>query len=133
MLKETDFKIDSDSFHFKQDSYPLMRITTARLKKLSLLDNLGQILFWVFAFSGALWLAIQQVQMGPRWILVTASVLTTLGFVVALRRCARFALQIEFRHVDETGVQWCNVAKASSADDAALLAQQAAALNSRLA
>ena len=41
-----------------------------------------------------------------------------------LTRCAKYALQIEFRHIDETGAQWVNVAKSYSTSDNKLFIQQ---------
>ncbi|MDN3684608.1 hypothetical protein QW180_17710 [Vibrio sinaloensis] len=46
------------------------------------------------------------------------------GFVFAILRCSRYALQVEFRHVDETGLQWVNVAKSYSHQDGELFAKQ---------
>ncbi len=129
MLQVSDFKLDEKMFHFKKNGYPLAKIRAARLKPLTWLDNLVQMLFWMLAFSGALWLAMRQTDYAPLWLIVTASLLTLLGLGVALSRCARCVLQIEFCHIDETGVQWIDVARGRSGTECALLAQQAASLN----
>ncbi len=50
MYKSNDFNLDSKEFRFKKDSYPLSKINNVRVKKLSFLDNLGQVLFWVCVF-----------------------------------------------------------------------------------
>ena len=114
MYKETDFKIDDDNFHFKKDSYPLTKINDVKFKRLNLLDNLGQIIFWLVIFSGAVWLTTVQLGDAPTWLIAIGASLSTVGFVFALFRCSRFALQIEFHHIDETGTQWINVAKSYS-------------------
>ncbi|NOH99393.1 hypothetical protein [Vibrio sp. 99-70-13A1] len=58
--------------------------------------------------------------------------LTIVGLIFGLLRCSKYALQIEFRHIDETGVQWVNVAKSYSESDNVLFEQQAAALKATL-
>ncbi|EPZ8231820.1 hypothetical protein ACXWHK_004614, partial [Vibrio alginolyticus] len=117
MYKNTDFNLDSKEFRFKKDSYPLSKINNVRVKKLSFLDNLGQVLFWVCVFSGAVWLVIPRLEEVPQWLLVLVLSLTVVGLVFALFRCSKYALQVEFRHIDETGVQWVNVAKSYSKSD----------------
>lgn len=128
MFRETDFQLNSKEFTFKKDSYPLSKINNVRVKKLSLLDNLGQILFWLFVFSGAVWIAISTLESSPLWFKVLVVSLTAVGAIVGLLYCSKYALQIEFRHIDETGVQWINVAKSNSESDSKILEQQAAAL-----
>ncbi|ELA6782411.1 hypothetical protein RB979_004739 [Vibrio alginolyticus] len=128
MYKNTDFNLDSKEFRFKKDSYPLSKINNVRVKKLSFLDNLGQVLFWVCFFSGAVWLVIPRLEEVPQWLLVLVLSLTVLGLVFALFRCSKYALQVEFRHIDETGVQWVNVAKSYSKSDCELFEQQVLAL-----
>ncbi|GAA4496033.1 hypothetical protein [Pseudaeromonas paramecii] len=129
MLKACDFTLDDRAFHFRKDCYPLARIRGARVKQLTWLDNLGQILFWVMVFSGAIWLAMQQVQWAPLWLISMACSLTVIGVGVGWWRCGRVVLQIEYRHADETGVQWVNVVKSRFASDGKLLTQQADRLN----
>jgi len=132
MYKQSDFDIDAIEFRFKKDAYPIKRIHDVRVKRLSLLDNLGQIVFWIALFSGALWLAIPDIKTAPTWLQITTGCLTALGFAFAMFRCSRYALQVEFRHVDETGLQWVNVAKTFSHQDADLFAAQAETLKARL-
>ena len=131
MYKSTDFNLDSKEFRFKKDSYPLSKINNVRVKKLSFLDNLGQVLFWVCVFSGAVWLVIPRLEEVPQWLLVLVLSLTVVGLVFALFRCSKYALQVEFRHIDETGVQWVNVAKSYSKSDCELFEQQVLALKKR--
>ncbi len=132
MYKETDFKIDDNSFHFKKDSYPLAKINDVKFKRLNLFDNLGQIIFWLVIFSGAVWLTTVQLGDAPSWLITTGISLSTVGFAFALFRCSRFALQIEFHHIDETGTQWINAAKSYSARDGELLQKQADRLKQTL-
>ena len=131
MYKSTDFSLDSKEFRFKKDSYPLSKINNVRVKKLSFLDNLGQVLFWVCVFSGAVWLVIPRLEEVPQWLLVLVLSLTVVGLVFALFRCSKYALQVEFRHIDETGVQWVNVAKSYSKSDFELFEQQVLALKEK--
>ncbi|RTZ17848.1 hypothetical protein EJ063_03420 [Vibrio aquaticus] len=125
MYKESDIRIENGQLHFKKDSYPLSKINDVRVKSLTLLDNLGQIAFWVFLFSGAVWLAIPDIRTAPTWLQVLAVSLTIVGLAFSLFRCSRYALQVEFRHIDETGVQWVNVAKSYAQKDGELFRQQA--------
>lgn len=128
MYKETDFQLSQEEFSFKKDSYPLSKINNVRVKKLGLLDNLGQIIFWLFVFSGAVWLAIPTLDSTPFWLKALVVTLTIVGFIFGFLRCSKYALQIEFRHIDETGVQWVNIAKSYSKFDCGLFEQQVALL-----
>ena len=128
MYKETDFQLSQKEFSFKKDSYPLSKINDVRVKKLGLLDNVGQMIFWLFVFSGAVWLAVPSLESTPLWLKAIVAILTFVGFVFGLLHCSKYALQIEFRHIDDTGVQWVNVAKSTSESDNGLFEQQAAAL-----
>ncbi|MEZ9513271.1 hypothetical protein AB4359_15440 [Vibrio splendidus] len=132
MYRETDFQLSQEEFSFKKDSYPLSKINSVRVKNLGLLDNLGQIIFWLFVFSGAVWLAISSLESTPLWLQALVVILTIVGFVFGLLRCSKYALQIEFRHIDETGVQWVNIAKSYSESDNGLFEQQAASLKAKL-
>ena len=133
VFKETDFKIDDGHFHFKKDSYPLTKINDVKFRRLSLLDNLGQIIFWLVLFSGAVWLTTVKLGSAPTWLIAIGTSLSTVGFVFALFRCSRFALQVEFHHIDETGTQWITVAKSYSVRDGELLQKQADTLKQSLA
>ncbi|MBU2896767.1 hypothetical protein [Vibrio hepatarius] len=124
MYKLTDFELNKTEFRFKKDVYPLAKINRFRVKKLSVLDNFWQILFWILLFSGSVWLGISQLEESPLWLKIVVASLTIVGFVFGLTRCAKYALQIEFRHIDETGDQWVNVAKSYSATDNKLFMQQ---------
>lgn len=132
VFKETDFKIDNKHFHFKKDSYPLAKINNVRFKRMSLLENLGQIAFWLVLISGSAWLVTAELDDTPTWFIATAISLSIVGLIFALFRCSRFVLQIEFNHIDETGTQWINVAKCYSPHDGELLQKQADLLKQAL-
>lgn len=133
MYQATDFQLSQHEFSFKKDTYPLSKINNVRVKKLSLLDNLGQIIFWVVVFSGALWLAIPSIESAPYWVKVVVVLLTAIGFIFGLFRSSKYALQIEFCHIDETGTQWVNVAKSYTESDGELFQQQALTLKEKCA
>ena len=114
MFKENDFNIDNGYFYVKKDKYPLSKINNARRHKLTLANNLGHIIFWLFIFSGPTWLAVNIVGSIPTLFIILALILSVLGFIFSLFRCAKFALQIQFSHGNETGMQWINVAKSYS-------------------
>ncbi|MEZ8695282.1 hypothetical protein AB6D15_24020 [Vibrio splendidus] len=80
MYKETDFRLSQKEFSFKKDSYPLSKINDVRVKKLGLLDNVGQIIFWLFVFSGAVWLAVPSLESTPLWLKAIVVILTFVGF-----------------------------------------------------
>ncbi|MCG9628379.1 hypothetical protein L1D34_26520 [Vibrio mediterranei] len=124
MYQDNDFLIVSDEFRFKKDTYPLLRIHNAKVKKLSYFDNFGQILFWLFIFSGMTWVATLSSESVPFWLQALVSSLTLIGFIFGLSRCSRYALQIEFCHSDETGTQWITVAKSYSRTDKVLFETQ---------
>ena len=69
----------------------------------------------------------------PTWLIAIGTGLSTVGFIFSLFRCSRFALQIEFHHIDETGTQWITVAKSYLARDGELLQKQADTLKQSLA
>ena len=133
MFKETDFKIDEHHFHVKKDSYPLAKINDVKFKRVSLFENLAQIAFWLFLFSGAVWIASAELEDAPTWLIAIGTGLSTVGFIFSLFLCSRFALQIEFHHIDETGTQWITVAKSYLARDGELLQKQADTLKQSLA
>ena len=114
MFKDNDFRFDNGYFYVKKDKYPLSKIKNARIQKLTLANNIGHIIFWLTIFAGPIWLAVQVVGDVPNFILILAIILTILGFIVAIFRCAKFALQVQFAHIDETGLKWINVAKSYS-------------------
>ncbi|MCY9855106.1 hypothetical protein [Vibrio mediterranei] len=124
MYQDSDFLIMADEFRFKKDIYPLLRIQDAKVKKLNFSDNFGQILFWLFIFSGMLWVATLSSESIPFWLQALVGSLTLLGFIFGLSRCSRYALQIEFCHSDETGIQWITVAKSYSKTDKVLFETQ---------
>ncbi|MEF1173545.1 hypothetical protein [Vibrio sinaloensis] len=130
MYKSCDFSIDEGQFRFRKDAYPLKRINDIRVKRLTLMDNLAQIVFWVALFSGGLWLAVPDIMLAPLWLQATTGVLTLFGFLFAVLRCSRYALQVEFKHVDETGLQWVNVAKSYAHQDEVLFDAQVSAVKS---
>ncbi|SHO58208.1 hypothetical protein [Vibrio quintilis] len=132
MYKETDFKVQADKFCFKKDVYPVAKIHDIRVKKLGLFENIIQLLFWIFIFSGAVWLVAPFIEPAiPQWRYLVYC-LTVLGFVFALFRLSRYALQIEFMHTDETGLQWVTMAKSYSKHDKALFEKQALTLKAVL-
>jgi len=132
MYKESDIRVENRQLCFKKDAYPLAKINNIRVKKLTMLDNLGQIAFWVFLFSGAVWVTLPEFKQELSWLPILAVCLTAVGLLFALFRCARYALQVEFRHIDETGLQWVNVAKSYSHQDGKLFEQQVASVKKLL-
>lgn len=121
MLKDDDFKIDQEFFHFRKDQYALWKIKDARVKELSLLDNLLYIFFWIWICSGGVWLAYSQFQ--NKGVLGLALVLTGLGAFSIFKR-AKYSLQLEINHADTTGVQWVNVKKTNDEADRLVLEKQ---------
>lgn len=117
MYQDDDFLITSDEFRFKKDAYPLFRIHDAKVNQLGFIDNVGQVLFWIFVFSGMLWVATLSSENLPFWLQALVGGLTLIGLIFGLLRCSRYALQIEFCHSDETGTQWITVAKSYSRAD----------------
>ncbi|MGF1726385.1 DUF6232 family protein [Photobacterium nomapromontoriensis] len=120
MYQESDFRIQDNAFSYKRDTYPLSKINDVRVKELSLLDNIGQLVFWLVVFTAGLWFGIAAVDSVPQWLVILVASLTLVAVIFALFRCSRYALQVEFKHIDETGLQWVNVAKSYSKADSKL-------------
>lgn len=125
LLKEDDFKIDQEFFHFRNDKYALWKIKDARVKELSVIDNLLYVFFWILVCSGGVWLGFSQFQ--TKEVLLLALVLTGLG-AISIFKLAKYSLQLEINHADTTGVQWVNVKKTNKEADKRLLEKQVTAL-----
>ncbi len=54
------------------------------------------------------------------------------GMLAALLTIRKYELQIEFKHIDETGLQWVSVAKANNAKAKSLFDEQARCLAQNL-
>ena len=88
--------------------------------------------FWLFLFAGPVWLAMTDWHTEPLWFKGIAVSMTAVGLVFGFFRCSRVALQIEFKHGDETGTQWVNVTKSFSVKDSDVLQQQAQVIRTAL-
>ncbi|WP_028021448.1 hypothetical protein [Enterovibrio calviensis] len=108
MIKEDDFKIDGETLYFKQDLYPLSKIQNARVKTNTLKDHLTRMIAIGFLVTSVVW-AVCPASFG----LLTAPIALIAGTLAALSSARKYELQVEFKHKDETGLQWIVIAKAN--------------------
>ncbi|KXF80554.1 hypothetical protein [Enterovibrio coralii] len=130
-MRVNDFNTDSKVFQFKHDEYALSKIRNARVKKLKLMDNLIYIVFCLLLWSGGIWLAIVQFDVREGWVISLALALTAIGGF-SIFKTAKYALQLEVEHSDETGLQWVTVVKTSNVGDLAILDKQVLAVKSAI-
>lgn len=132
MSKLASFKIDNDHFQFNNDRYPLSKIHGVRLKKMSLMDNLGFMAFWLAVSFGVFGFFAMCFNFSNEFYYSLIALLTVISLGLGLLGSARYALQVEFMHIDETGKQWVNVAKTFSDQERARFEEQANRLTSAL-
>ncbi|MCW8330169.1 DUF6232 family protein [Photobacterium sp. SDRW27] len=130
MYRRTDFKISNQELKVKKDTYPMSRIVSAEARALTWRDNAGRIIFWGFLLSYAIWFAALLVLEDyplsvtfPGFIL--GAVLFSVGAIYGLSQCGKYELRIEFKHSDETGIQWVSVAKGRRKEEFKLFQEQA--------
>ncbi|RJG47549.1 hypothetical protein D1Z90_10445 [Motilimonas pumila] len=132
MLKSASFKIDNDHFQFNNDRYPLAKIHGVRLKKMSLMDNLGFMAFWLAVSFGVFGFFAMCFHFSTEFYYSLLALLAAIGLGLGFVSSAKYALQIEFMHIDETGKQWVNVAKTFSDQEKTRFEEQVNILKSTL-
>lgn len=120
MISPQDFSIDNQSLTFKEDEYPLAKINRVRVKTNTIKDHLARLLVIGLLVSSIVW-AICPAGFGQ----LTGPFSLIVGMLAALLTIRKYELQIEFKHIDETGLQWVSVAKANNAKAKRLFDEQA--------
>lgn len=109
MISAQDFQIKQSQFSFKQDHYLLEKIKGIRVKTNTFKDHALRILCIGTIASSVVWMVCPE-SLGA----FTAPFAFVVGIIAALNSTKKYELQIEFQHVDGTGLQWVSVAKSNS-------------------
>ncbi|PKG37032.1 hypothetical protein [Psychromonas sp. Urea-02u-13] len=127
MLNKESFKIDSQKFQFKNDSYYLTKINNARVVNNTLIKHVIRIICFGLLTTSVL-LAITPE--GATYILAPVGMIP--GILYALITSKKYELQIEFRNTDETGFQWITVTKSGNKSDLELFDMQVQSLRENI-
>ncbi|EJG0636046.1 hypothetical protein C4G38_RS23700 [Vibrio parahaemolyticus] len=109
MIIEDNFHICNTKFSFKKDEYPLSKIRGARVKTNSIKDHALRIFCIGLVVSSVVWMICPE-----SFGLLTVPIALTVGMLSALLSVKKYELQVEFQHIDETGLQWVSVAKTNN-------------------
>ncbi|ENQ8746674.1 DUF6232 family protein [Vibrio sp. PNB22_3_1] len=109
MIIEDNFKVSNTTFKFKKDEYPLSKIKGVRVKTNTFQDHALRIVCIGLVVASVVWMICPE-----SFGLITAPLALTVGVFSALFSVRKYELQVEFQHIDETGLQWVSVAKTNS-------------------
>lgn len=101
--------------HINSDSYDVNRISDVQVKVLTWKDKVTNMLLLGLITSSILFYFIPTEAQGKGMTLFLPAVAFLLGAVMAFITSARYVFRLEFKHTDETGVQWITVAKGRTA------------------
>ncbi|MCW8345093.1 hypothetical protein MD535_03500 [Vibrio sp. ZSDZ65] len=108
MISATEFKITSSVFSYKRDEFPLVKIQGARVKLNTISDHLLKIVLVGVLFSSVVWMIYPE-----EFGVLLAPIAFVVGVVYTIFNIKKYELQVEFEHIDETGVQWVSVVGSS--------------------
>ncbi|MGN7509642.1 hypothetical protein [Aeromonas salmonicida] len=97
------------------DSYNLNRISDVQVKVLTWKDKLINMLLFGLITSSILFYFIPTEAQGKGMTLFLPAVAFLAGMVMAMITSAKYVFRLEFKHADETGVQWITAAKSRNA------------------
>lgn len=97
------------------DSYDLNRIADVQVKVLTWKDKLINMLLFGLITSSILFYFIPTEAQGKGMTLFLPAVAFLAGMVMAMVTSAKYVFRLEFKHADETGVQWITAAKSRNA------------------
>ncbi|WP_275908508.1 hypothetical protein [Aeromonas sp. 2MA4] len=97
------------------DSYDLNRISDVQVKVLTWKDKLINMLLFGLITSSILFYFIPTEAQGKGMTLFLPAVAFLAGMVMAMVTSAKYVFRLEFKHADETGVQWITAAKSRNA------------------
>ncbi len=97
------------------DSYDLNRISDVQVKVLTWKDKLINMLLFGLITSSILFYFIPTEAQGKGMTLFFPAVAFLAGMVMAMVTSAKYVFRLEFKHADETGVQWITAAKSRNA------------------
>ncbi|MCY9855685.1 hypothetical protein [Vibrio mediterranei] len=123
MISTNCFEIKNNTFRYRSDEYPLSKIKNARVKSNSIKDHITKILLIGAIVSSLVWF----ISPGGFGIIM-APLAFAIGIVFAVFTIKKYELQVEFEHIDETGLQWVSVVGSSSTESKAIFDKQVAAV-----
>lgn len=127
MKASNGFAVDSSTLKYKGDEYPIAKIKNARVKTNTFKDHAARVVIIGLIVSSIVWVICPD-----SFGIFTAPTALIIGMLAALFSVRRYELQVEFEHVDETGLQWVSVAKSNKAKVRELFEQQAEAIKAQL-
>ncbi|MNE42439.1 hypothetical protein D3C81_566940 [compost metagenome] len=99
------------------DLYDLNRISDVQVKVLTWKDKLINMLLFGLITSSILFYFIPTEAQGKGMTLFLPAVAFLAGMVMAMVTSAKYVFRLEFKHVDETGVQWITAAKSRNSQE----------------
>ena len=100
-----------EKLKINSDSYDLNRISDVQVKVLTWKDKLINMLLFGLITSSILFYFIPTEAQGKGMTLFLPAVAFLVGMVMAMITSAKYVFRLEFKHADETGVQWITAAK----------------------
>lgn len=123
MTSANYFEIKNNTFRYKSDEYHLSKIKNARVKSNSMKDHITKILLIGTIVSSLVWV----ISPGGFGIIM-APLAFIIGIVFSAFTIKKYELQVEFEHIDETGLQWVSVVGSSSTESKAIFDKQVEAV-----
>ena len=100
-----------EKLKINSDSYDLNRISDVQVKELTWKDKLTNMLMFGLITSSILFYFIPTEAQGKGMTQFLPAVAFLVGVVMAMITSAKYVFRLEFKHADETGVQWITAAK----------------------
>ena len=100
-----------EKLKINSDSYDLNRISDVQVKELTWKDKLTNMLMFGLITSSILFYFIPTEAQGKGMTLFLPAVDFLVGVVMAMITSAKYVFRLEFKHADDTGVQWISAAK----------------------
>ncbi|QIA63517.1 hypothetical protein GT360_08290 [Vibrio astriarenae] len=119
----SDFEVGNSTFRYKRDEYPLSKIRNARVKSNSIIDHALKLFLTGAIVSSIVWVICPE-----GFGMIMAPIAFVLGVVGTAFTVNKYELQVEFQHIDETGVQWVSVTGSSKRESKAIYEEQVSAV-----
>ncbi|USD61566.1 hypothetical protein J4N45_06285 [Vibrio sp. SCSIO 43140] len=123
MISRNDFEIGSTTFRYKRDEFPLSKIKNARVKLNTLKDHALKLFLIGAIFSSIVWVICPE-----GFGMIMAPIAFVIGVAFSMFTINKYELQVEFEHIDETGLQWVSVVGSSKVESKKLFENQALAV-----
>jgi ABC-type transport system involved in cytochrome bd biosynthesis fused ATPase/permease subunit len=123
MISTDDFEIRTTTFRYRGDEFPLSKIKNVRVKSHTVKDHVLKLFLMGAIVSSIVWVICPE-GFGK----IMAPIAFVLGVVFTIFTIKKYDLQVEFEHIDETGVQWISVVGSSKSESKAIFERQASAI-----